>query len=179
MHEVIEQELGLTVEQAFDSFEAEPLASASIGQVHGAVLPGGDRVVVKVQRPGAARQIRKDVEGLSAWHAVVRMVVPVMSHIAERDLVFRAHLRLARTALALERYRLATGKLPPGLETLVPQYLDRTPIDPFDGQAIRYQPTAPGYILYSIGKDGQDNSGQEQNDNNRGAPYDLCFIVTR
>jgi ubiquinone biosynthesis protein len=62
--EVIRQELGLTLEQAFESFEEQPLASASIGQVHGAVLPGGERVVVKVQRPGAARQIRKDVDVL-------------------------------------------------------------------------------------------------------------------
>ncbi len=63
--EVIQQELGLTIEQAFESFESEPLAAASIGQVHGAVLPGGDRVVVKIQRPGAPRQIRKDVDVLS------------------------------------------------------------------------------------------------------------------
>jgi ubiquinone biosynthesis protein len=62
--EVIQQELGLTIEQAFESFEPEPLAAASIGQVHGAVLPGGDRVVVKVQRPGAPRQIRKDMDVL-------------------------------------------------------------------------------------------------------------------
>jgi ubiquinone biosynthesis protein len=62
--EVIQQELGLTVEQAFESFETMPLAAASIGQVHGAVLPGGERVVVKVQRPGAARQIHKDIDVL-------------------------------------------------------------------------------------------------------------------
>jgi ubiquinone biosynthesis protein len=62
--EVIRQELGLTVEQAFESFEAEPVAAASIGQVHGAVLPGGERVVVKIQRPEAGRQIRKDVDVL-------------------------------------------------------------------------------------------------------------------
>lgn len=62
--EVVQQELGLTIEQAFESFDPEPLAAASIGQVHGAVLPGGDRVVVKIQRPGAPRQIRKDVDVL-------------------------------------------------------------------------------------------------------------------
>jgi len=62
IRQVIEQELGLRLEQAFAHFEETPLASASIGQVHAAVLPGGDRVVVKVQRPGAARQIRRDVD---------------------------------------------------------------------------------------------------------------------
>jgi ubiquinone biosynthesis protein len=64
VQEVIKQELGLTVEQAFESFDIEPIAAASIGQVHGAVLPGGERVVVKVQRPGAPRQIRKDIDVL-------------------------------------------------------------------------------------------------------------------
>lgn len=65
VEEVVEEDLGLTLARAFESFEVEPLAAASIGQVHGAVLPGGQRVVVKVQRPGAPRQIRKDIELLS------------------------------------------------------------------------------------------------------------------
>jgi ubiquinone biosynthesis protein len=60
--QVVAEDLGLSLERAFESFETEPLASASIGQVYGAVLPGGQRVVVKVQRPGAARQIHKDIE---------------------------------------------------------------------------------------------------------------------
>ncbi len=59
---VVVEDLGLSLERAFESFETEPLASASIGQVYGAVLPGGQRVIVKVQRPEAARQIRKDIE---------------------------------------------------------------------------------------------------------------------
>jgi len=59
---IIVEELGLTIERAFSSFEEMPLASASIGQVHGAVLPGGQRVVVKVQRPEAPRLIRRDTE---------------------------------------------------------------------------------------------------------------------
>jgi ubiquinone biosynthesis protein len=61
---VVEEELGLTLARAFESFDPEPLASASIGQVHAAVLPGGQKVIVKVQRPEAARQVRKDVDML-------------------------------------------------------------------------------------------------------------------
>ncbi|MFH1833557.1 MAG: AarF/UbiB family protein, partial [bacterium] len=60
--EVIQEDLGLSLARAFESFEPEPLAAASIGQVYGAVLPGGQKVVVKVQRPGAGRQIRKDLD---------------------------------------------------------------------------------------------------------------------
>lgn len=58
---VIEDSLGKPVESLFLSFEEEPLAAASIGQVHGAVLHSGDRVVVKVQKPGVAAQIEEDL----------------------------------------------------------------------------------------------------------------------
>ncbi len=59
---VIEEELGLTVEQLFLEFDPEPVAAASIGQVHQATLPTGKHVVVKVQRPDAPRQIEADLE---------------------------------------------------------------------------------------------------------------------
>ena len=58
---VIEEELGLTVEQAFLDFDETPIAAASIGQVHRATLPNDVDVVVKVQRPNAARQIVGDL----------------------------------------------------------------------------------------------------------------------
>ncbi len=60
--EVIETELDLSLERLFVSFDPEPVAAASIGQVHRAILPGGYAVVVKVQRPEAARQIERDIE---------------------------------------------------------------------------------------------------------------------
>ncbi len=57
----IKEELGEPIERLFLEFEETPLAAASIGQVHGAVLPNGRRVVVKVQRPNAPRQIEADL----------------------------------------------------------------------------------------------------------------------
>ena len=59
---VIEEELGKTIGELFKSFEEVPLASASIGQVHRAVLKDGTPVVVKVQKPGVERRIREDLE---------------------------------------------------------------------------------------------------------------------
>lgn len=64
---VIEEDLGLSVEQAFTHFDREPMAAASIGQVHRARLPGGHDVVVKVQRPDAERRVMADVQLL--YHA--------------------------------------------------------------------------------------------------------------
>jgi ubiquinone biosynthesis protein len=58
---VVRDELGLTIEQAFAHFDERPTAAASIGQVHHALLPNGERVAVKVQRPNAPRQIESDI----------------------------------------------------------------------------------------------------------------------
>jgi ubiquinone biosynthesis protein len=59
---VVEAELGLTIEQVFVEFNETPIAAASIGQVHVARLPGGQEVVVKVQRPDAERQLSADIQ---------------------------------------------------------------------------------------------------------------------
>lgn len=59
---MMEQELGQETSQLFAEFEDKPLASASIGQVHRACLRDGQRVVVKVQRPGVEELVRLDLE---------------------------------------------------------------------------------------------------------------------
>ncbi len=66
--EVVEAELGRPLFQVFRSFDPEPIAAASIAQVHGAVLKSGEEVVVKVQRPGIDELVRKDLRVLS-WLA--------------------------------------------------------------------------------------------------------------
>lgn len=60
----IEEELGVRLPRVFDDVDEVPLAAASIGQVHAAVLRDGREVVVKVQRPGIRRQIFDDLEVL-------------------------------------------------------------------------------------------------------------------
>ncbi len=57
----VEKELGKTIEEAFLSFDTEPIAAASIGQVHCARLHTGEEVVVKVMRPGVEELIETDL----------------------------------------------------------------------------------------------------------------------
>lgn len=57
----IEKSLKLSIDEAFSYFEAEPMASASIAQVHAAKLHDGEDVVVKVLRPGIKERISRDV----------------------------------------------------------------------------------------------------------------------
>ena len=62
MAAAVAAELGRPVDEAFASFELEPLAAASIGQAHAATLHGGTEVVVKVRRPGVVDEIHQDLE---------------------------------------------------------------------------------------------------------------------
>jgi hypothetical protein len=132
-----------------------------------------------VERLKRFRRINSEVQQLSFLHVMAKNTMPALTRIAEQDLRARAHLELAKTALALERYRLTGAKVQERLEELVPQYLKEVPSDPFDGNPIRYRRADPGYCLYSISNDGQDNGGREKTDVPSGAPYDWCFIVTQ
>jgi ubiquinone biosynthesis protein len=62
---IVSEELGERVELAFASFEDEPMAAASLGQVHRATLLDGREVAVKVQRPGIRTVIRTDLEAIT------------------------------------------------------------------------------------------------------------------
>jgi predicted unusual protein kinase regulating ubiquinone biosynthesis (AarF/ABC1/UbiB family) len=66
----IEEDLGAPVDTIFATLEREPISAASLGQVHRGVLKGGQRVAVKVQRPGLREQITLDlyiVRNIAAW----------------------------------------------------------------------------------------------------------------
>jgi len=108
--------------------------------------------------------------------------MPAFHGLIVSDVANLAQLLTARTALAVERYRLASGQLPGQLADLVPRYLVQVPQDPFDGQAIRYRRLKKGYVVYSIGRDLRDNNGQERARSPGGRPepdYDITFIVER
>ena len=65
---VVEEDLGRPLEAVFASFDREPLAAASIAQVHAAVLRTGEEVVVKVQRPAVGELVHADLR-VMAWLA--------------------------------------------------------------------------------------------------------------
>ncbi len=64
VEKIFKEELGVRISKAFASFETEPLASASIGQVHRAVLHSGKTVAVKIQRPGIRKRFIEDLDTL-------------------------------------------------------------------------------------------------------------------
>ncbi|MFF7643946.1 AarF/UbiB family protein [Streptomyces canus] len=110
---VVTEELGRPPQEAFAAFEPEPFAAASLSQVHRARLPNGTEVAVKVQRPGAARQVQADLallrrlaRRLARRSPTARRFRPAdaVDELAEwtlRELDFRQE---ARTARALRRH---------------------------------------------------------------------------
>jgi ubiquinone biosynthesis protein len=106
---VIEEELGNTLERLFLDFDPTPVAAASIGQVHRATLPNGRRVAVKVQRPGAPRQIEADLglldqaarlarERIRAFDFVdTRQLVDEFARMMRKELDYRLEARNAQT----------------------------------------------------------------------------------
>jgi ubiquinone biosynthesis protein len=84
---VVREDLGQTVERLFLEFDERPLAAASIGQVHAAVLPNGRRVIVKVQRPNAPRQIESDIQLLEQAARLAKERIRALDFIDTREIV--------------------------------------------------------------------------------------------
>ena len=73
----IEEELGATVDEIFDDFHREPIASASLGQVHEARTKEGQRVAVKVQHQDIDEIVRLDLKTIRRIITIVQWFVPV------------------------------------------------------------------------------------------------------
>jgi len=84
---VILEDLGLPIERLFLEFDPKPLAAASIGQVHRAILPNGHVVAVKVQRPGAPEQIEADLGLLYQAGRIAKERVRALDFVDVREVV--------------------------------------------------------------------------------------------
>ena len=88
--EVMTAEFGAPPDEVFTSWDPDPLASASIGQVHRATLPDGTEVVTKVQYPGVAEAVQHDLANAEMFAPLARMfspnlkIKPLMDELRER-----------------------------------------------------------------------------------------------
>jgi ubiquinone biosynthesis protein len=112
---LVEEELGRPVEEVFTSFEFEPLAAASIGQVHRGVLISGESVVVKIQRPGLDDLLRRDATVLRLAARVAERRVAGAGDLGVRELAeelivgMDRELDYQREAAMSDRLREAIG----------------------------------------------------------------------
>jgi hypothetical protein len=128
--------------------------------------------------------IQNDVFNGKRGGVLARMIMPAFGRIMQIETRHLADLLVTQTALAVERYRLAEGHLPVSLDNLVPAFLEVVPIDPFDGQNLKYRKQETGFVVYSIGDDQTDQGGAERDSRKRDArgkplPWDVTFIVER
>jgi type II secretory pathway pseudopilin PulG len=110
------------------------------------------------------------------------ILLPPISRSVQREASTQAQIRLATTALAIDRFRLDRGRLPADLKELMPQFLQEIPKDPFDGASLRYKSLARGYVIYSVDTDGHDDGGREPPEYKKPSDtnsYDITFTVER
>jgi hypothetical protein len=108
--------------------------------------------------PGESRSTavgRRIGETMLGWSFVS---LSVAAQAEDRATVQR---RMTEVAFALAAYRAEHGGYPTDLAKLVPKCLKRIPEDPFSGKPLRYGREGTGYVLYSVGPNGQDDGGRE------------------
>ena len=109
VRELIEAELGESLDQLFQEFDETPLASASIGQVHRAKLVGGQTVVVKVQHDKIHKRVQDDLEVLSGL-ATLAEKIPELAHyrpsatVAQISRMIRRELDFGREERNLQQF---------------------------------------------------------------------------
>ena len=116
------------------------------------------------------------------YYILSSMLLPALRSAIIKEANGLAQVRTAQAALAVEHFRLVHGQLPENLNELVPQFLSAVPADPFGGQPLRYHRLGKGYVIYSIGSDGEDNGGRERPVNVKSTDkthYDITFTVER
>jgi hypothetical protein len=86
-----------------------------------------------------------------------------------------AFLRCAVAAIAVERFRLSHARWPDGLEDVIPAYLSKIPVDPFDGQHLRFRRLRDGVLIYTIGKDAKFYADQRVAAKSGASDVDLGF----
>jgi len=95
------------------------------------------------------------------YRLFARILMPALSNAIKRTARMQTSVDAARLACALERYRLANGKLPGTLDALTPRFIASIPIDVIDGKPLRYQLKPDGgYVVYSVGWNKTDEGGE-------------------
>ena len=108
----------------------------------------------------ADAEVTAETRRLSPYNVLERLLLPALGNAEKKFASGQAAVNLARTAIALERYRLAHGEYPETLDALAPAYIARLPHDVINGQPLHYRRTAGGqFVLYSVGWNETDDDG--------------------
>lgn len=96
----------------------------------------------------------------SDMHYILSGSILSLSRVFNRVIKAEAARQMVIAAIALKRYQLRHGSYPSDLNALVPEFLQKVPRDPIEGQPLKYRLNTNGmFLLYSIGDDGKDDGG--------------------
>ena len=94
------------------------------------------------------------------FHSLLSQEVRTMSAVFNKVMRIETAKQVTVTAIALKRYQLQKGKYPASLVSLAPGFVTAVPVDPVDGEPLRYRLNRDGtYLLYSVGENGVDDGG--------------------
>lgn len=113
--------------------------------------------------PDLSEQGSQALEQMPAtpYTLLARMLLPALGNAPRKSARMQTSVDEACVACALERYRLANGKLPETLTALTPRFLERVPHDVVDGKPLRYRLEPDGgYVVYSVGWNQRDEMGE-------------------
>lgn len=101
-------------------------------------------------------------------YSPIEILMPAMGHSLSSSFIAQMNLDAIATILAIEIYKTDHGQLPDSLSQLTPNYLPSIPQDLFNpGQPLNYKQTDTGYLIYSVGDDGDDDNAQVNKDRHR------------
>ena len=104
-----------------------------------------------------AKQIEKRESPIPEYDRLGETLMPFIE-LGFRTAASRAaRIRLADLALAVERYRLANGRLPKVIDDLTPDFIPSVPLDPYTDEPLHYRPTDDGFVIYSVDPDRKDD----------------------
>lgn len=113
-----------------------------------------------------AQKMLSDIEAeISGWRGIdqtlPKMLLPSLEGFYSSCVRLEAQCEMAKTGIAIKLFEKQHSRLPTRLAELVPDFVAKQPIDPFDLQPIRYVPDEDGtaFYLFCVGKDGVDSGG--------------------
>jgi hypothetical protein len=135
----------LTISRFFEDFTL-PAVDERAGRVSPDLSAKGQRALEEMRR--------------GPYTLMAKLLLPALGNAVRKSARMQTCVDATRVACALERYRLADGKLPASLDGLAPRFIAAIPGDVIDGRPLRYRLDPDGgYVLYSIGWNQTDDGG--------------------
>ena len=131
-----------------------------------------DKVIASLRQNPIEKQI-------PALCPLSRMLLIFSESLLNTKAQYEAFLQVTRVGLALKRFKMANGAYPNTLAYQTPTFLDTLPEDPFSGNSLLYRKEGEGFLLYSVGRDLEDNQGAQFNLKFPSTPHDIVWKAIR